>query len=328
METHQVNTVTGQVSTKDLGTTLGHEHILFGYPGWEGDQTMAPFDRNAIVKTSVDTFEQLKTLGLRTYVDATPNDCGRNPEIYREVSEKSGVQIICSTGYYYEAEGSSAYWKLRSVLGDICSEMRDLFVREITDGIRDTGIKAGVIKIGSGHGEISDYEKTVFRAAGQAQEITGVPIITHTQEGTMGPEQVKILVEAGADPKKIQIGHMSDNLDLDYQKAVFDQGVFVSWDRMGLQGLFGCPMDDERYPVMVELINQGYGNRLMISHDSCLNILGRPLDIPDDFLSLVSDWHPAHLFQKIIPNLQKLGVTDEQIQTIIKDNPRRLFEGE
>ena len=84
----------------------------------------------------------------------------------------------------------------------------------------------------------------------------------------------------------------------------------------------------ERYPVIVELIKQGYGDQLMISHDSCINILGRPLDIPHDFLHLIADWHPAHLFQKIIPNLKKMGVTDEQIDTIIKDNPTRLFEGE
>ncbi len=327
MKTQQVNTVTGPISTDEMGITLVHEHIVFGYPGWEGDQSMAPFDRQAIVKTAVDTFEELKKFNLRTYVDATPNDGGRCPEIYQEVAEKTGINIICSTGYYYEGEGMSAYWKLRSVIGDVCQEICELFVKEITVGIRDTGIKAGVIKIGSSNGEITDYEKNVFRAAALAQKETGVPIITHTQEGSMGPEQVSLLVEAGADPQKIQVGHMSDNLNLDYQREVCEQGVYVSWDRMGLQGLFGCPMDVERYPVMAELIKQGYGNRLMISHDSCMHVLGRPLDIPEDFQPLLADWHPSHLFQKIIPNLKKLEVTDEQITTIIEDNPKRLFTG-
>ncbi len=220
-----------------------------------------------------------------------------------------------------------AYWKFRSVLADICQEICELFVREIMVGIRDTGIKAGVIKVGSSSGEITDYEKTVFRAAALAQKETGVPMITHTQEGSMGPEQVRLLVEAGADPQKIQVGHMSDNLNLDYQRDVFDQGVFVSWDRMELQGLFGCPMDDERFPVMAELIKQGYGNRLMISHDSYLYVLGRPLEIPEEFQPLLADWHPTHLFQKIIPNFKKLGITEEQITTIIEDNPRKLFSG-
>ncbi len=327
MKARQINTVTGPVSTNDLGITLVHEHIVFGYPGWECDRSIAPFEPHSIVKTAVNVFEGLKKFGLRTYVDATPNDAGRCPEIYKEVAENTGINIICSTGFYYEGEGMSTYWKLRSIASDICQEICELFVKEITVGIRDTGIKAGVIKVGSSKGEITDYEKIVFQAAGRAQKETGVPVITHTQEGTMGPDQARLLIETGADPQKIQIGHMSDNLSLDYQQEVFEQGVYVSWDRMGFQGLLGCPMDDERYPVMAELIKKGYADRLLLSHDSCIQGLGRPLKIPDDFLPLVSDWNPSHLFQKVIPNLKKLGVTDDQIQTIIEDNPRRLFEG-
>lgn len=83
----------------------------------------------------------------------------------------------------------------------------------------------------------------------------------------MGPDQARLLISEGADPKRIQIGHMSDNINIDYQLSTFEQGVYVSWDRMGLQGLVGCPMDEERYPVMIDLIQKGYANRMMISHD-------------------------------------------------------------
>ena len=74
-----VNTVTGPISPDDLGITLMHEHILYGYPGWEGDQTIAPFDGEAIVANAVMVLDMLKSLGLRTYVDATALDGGRNP---------------------------------------------------------------------------------------------------------------------------------------------------------------------------------------------------------------------------------------------------------
>ncbi|MFC1858493.1 phosphotriesterase [Thermodesulfobacteriota bacterium] len=324
----QVNTVTGSVSPDDLGVTLMHEHILAGYPGWEGDQTIAPFDHQAIVENGVKLLEQLKPFGLKTYVDATPLDLGRCPEMYREISEKTGVNIICSTGYYYEAEGSSAYWKFRSTLGDVSEEIYELYMKEITEGIRDTGIKAGVIKVGSGKGIITDYEKLMFQVAARVQKDTGIPIITHTQQGTMGPNQARLLISEGADAKRIQIGHMSDNIDIDYQLNTFEQGVYVSWDRMGLQGLAGCPMDEERYPVMIDLIKKGYANRLMISHDFVANWLGRPLIFPDEALPLIANWHPSHLFNNIIPTLKNGGVTDEQIKTIIEDNPRRIFAGE
>ncbi|SHK05237.1 phosphotriesterase-related protein [Desulfatibacillum alkenivorans DSM 16219] len=324
-----VNTVLGPISSDDLGVTLMHEHILYGYPGWDGDRTIAPLDRQAIVAAGVETLKQLKDeYGLNSYVDATALDGGRMPDILKEVSEKSGVNIICSTGYYYEGEGSPTYWKFRSSLGDVSGELYDLFMTEVTQGIMDTGIKAGALKVGSSKGEITDYEKIMFQTAARVSKETGVPIITHTQEGTMGPEQAELLIAAGANPKQIQIGHMSDNVDIQYQEETFKHGVYVSWDRMGLQGLVGCPMDAERIPVMIELIKKGYADKMMISHDFIITWLGRPLNLPEEALPLIANWHPSHLFKNIIPAFKEAGVTDDQINSIIKENPRRLFAGE
>lgn len=324
-----VHTVLGPISPDDLGITLMHEHVLFGYPGWEGDRTIAPVNKDQIVAAGVATLTRLKKEhGLQSYVDATPLDNGRRVDILKEISEKSGVNIICATGYYYEGEGSPTYWKVRGTLGDIRREIYDLFMTEVTVGVMGTGIKAGVLKVGSSKEIITEYEKLMFETAARVSKETGVPVITHTQEGTMGPQQAELLIREGVDPKKIQIGHMSDNLDLDYQKATLKHGVYVAWDRMGLQGLVGCPMDAARYPVMIELIKEGYAEQMMISHDFIISWLGRPLNLPAEVQPMVADWHPFHLFEKIIPSLKKGGVTDEQINTIIKDNPRRLFAGQ
>ena len=324
----KVNTVLGPISPEEMGVTLPHEHICYGYPGWDGDQTIAPLDHDTIVANGVATLQQLKALGLNTYIDATPLDGGRQPEILKEVSEKSGVNIICATGYYFEGEGATAYWKFRGSLGDISGELYELFLKEVTVGIRDTGIKAGVLKVASSKGIITDYEKLMFQAAAKVQQETGIPIITHTQEGTMGPDQAKLLIDAGADPKKIQIGHMSDNLDINYQLDTLKNGVYVSWDRMGLQGLVGCPMDEQRYAVMTELIKKGYADKMLISHDFIITWLGRPLNLPEEAFPLIANWHPTHLFKNIIPALKQGGATDEQIKAITVDNPRRLFSGE
>ena len=328
MSSVKVNTVLGPISSDDLGITLVHEHILYGYPGWEGDQTIAPYDRRTIVDNGLQLMDQLKAFGVKSYVDATALDGGRDVEVLKEVSEKSGVNIICSTGYYYEGEGSPTYWKFRASLGDISEELYELFMTEVSQGIRGTGIKAGVVKVGSSKGAITDYEKAMFKTAVRVQKETGVPIITHTQEGTMGPDQAQFLLAEGADPKRVQIGHMSDNLDVDYQVGTLDQGVFVAWDRMGLQGLVGCPMDEDRYPVLIDLIKKGYANQLMISHDWICTWLGRPLNIPEAALPFVANWHPTHLFNNIIPALKAGGVTDEQVRAMTIDNPRRLFTGE
>ncbi len=329
MAAKRVNTVLGPIAPEELGVTLMHEHVLYGYPGWEGDQTVAPFDRTTVINNAVAVLKDLKeNYGLKTYVDATPNDGGRNVDVLKEVSEKSEVNIVCATGYYFEGEGAPTYWKFRASLGDIREELYELFMKEATVGILGTGSKAGVIKVGSSMNQITDYEKLMFTAAARVQKDAGIPIITHTQHGTMGPEQADLLIASGANADHIQIGHMSDNLDMEYQEKTFKRGVYVAWDRMGLQGLVGCPMDESRYPVMIDLIKKGYGNRLMISHDFILNWLGRPLNLPEQAFPLIANWYPSHLFKNIIPALKKGGITDLQIRTIIEDNPRRFFAGE
>jgi len=328
MAAKMVNTAAGPVSADELGLTLMHEHIVFGYPGWNGDVTLGAFDRPAAVKQAVETLSALKqAFGLGTLVDATPNETGRDPLLLKEVSEKSGVNIVFSTGYYSQAEGGAAYFAFRASLGDAVAEIREMFLTELTKGVADTGVKPGVIKLASSQGQITDYEKMFFTAAVAAQKETGAPIITHTEHGTMGPEQAKFLLELGADPKRTMIGHMCDNLDLDYQEAVLRQGVYVSWDRMGLQGLAGCPMEATRYPVLNELIQRGWAKQLMLSHDSINTWLGRPLSIPEAALPMVIDWRPDHIFNKVAPALLAGGATQADLDVILKDNPRRLFAG-
>jgi phosphotriesterase-related protein len=100
-----VNTVTGPMSSDDLGKTLIHEHFFFGYPGYEGDSTLGPNYVEEIIATGIEVAERAKMHGVETIVDATPNDCGRDPELLRGISERAGIKIICSTGYYYEGEG-------------------------------------------------------------------------------------------------------------------------------------------------------------------------------------------------------------------------------
>jgi phosphotriesterase-related protein len=322
-----VNTVGGPVAPEDLGVTLMHEHIAFGYPGWYGDHSIAAFDRKAAVDTAVKALGPLKEFGLKTVVDATPNECGRDPELLREVAEKTGLNIVCATGYYYEGEGAPAYFKFRSTIADAEAEIYEMFMRETTVGIGNTGIKAGVIKLASSHGVITDYEKMFFRAAARVQKETGVPIITHTQQGTMGPEQVEFLLAEGANPRHFVIGHMSDNTDIRIHLAVMASGAYSGFDRMGLQGLAGCPMDAQRYPVILGLIAAGMAKQITIAHDSVLTWMGRPLTVPEEMRPLVQDWHPGHLFMNIIPIMKKSGVTDAQINTILVDNPRRIFGG-
>ena len=321
-----VNTVTGPISPDDLGMTLMHEHFAFGYPGFQGDQTLGGRSREDIVNTGVAVAENAKSRGVRTIVDATPNDCGRDVEVLQDISERSGVQIICSTGYYYEAEGGPAYFKFRQGLGSAEGEIYEMFMAEISDGIEGTGIKPGVIKLASSKDAITDYEAMFFRTGARAQAETGIPIITHTQEGTMAPEQAELLIANGANPERVMIGHMDGNTDIAYHLATLAHGVNIAFDRFGVQGIVGMPMDSMRLACLLGLLGLGHGEKIMLSHDTVNVWLGRPPILPDVVAELLGGWHITHLFDDILPTLKKAGVTDEQLDTTFVENPRRIFD--
>ncbi|MBE0480262.1 MAG: phosphotriesterase, partial [Dehalococcoidia bacterium] len=195
----QVQTVLGPIVPEELGFTLMHEHLICGHPS-----SLEPLRANEledVVELCVDSLEEARSYGLETLVDATPIDLGRDVELLRRVSSKTGVNIIAATGFYMETPDSPYREKLTSPEG-----FYEILMREISIGIEGTGIKAGVIKVGTGNGSISEYESNILKAAARAQKETGVPIITHTESGTMGPEQADLLLSEGAEPSRVAIG--------------------------------------------------------------------------------------------------------------------------
>jgi phosphotriesterase-related protein len=324
-----INSALGPISPDKLGWTLVHEHFQTAYTGWYADATIAPYDREIALQTILKACEAAKAVGIQTIIDATANDMGgRDPLLYRELSKRTGINIIFATGLYTEAEGAPAYWKTRMAFGtDLSKMMSELFIKEITEGVGTTGIKAGVIKVASGP-EMTAYEQAVHKAAVIAQKATGVPIITHTQGPTGGSEQAEFLLSQGADPKKVMIGHVTNSKDINYQRSILQKGVSVGFDRLGLAPLYGVP-DDISVQNIATLCKEGYANKIMLSHDTINFWLGRPLsaDAPQPIVQLLSKWTIDHVSRDIIPALKAQGVTDDQIKTMMVDNPKNLFLG-
>jgi Predicted metal-dependent hydrolase with the TIM-barrel fold len=320
-----INTVLGPISPDKLGQTLMHEHFTFAYPGWFADSTIAPYNHQALLKTNLGVIKTAKAVGIRTIVDATPNDVGgRSPELYKMLARKTGINIICSTGLYTEQEGSPVYWKTRTVWGtDISKMMSEIFIKEIIQGIGKTRIKAGVIKCGTGT-IMSPYEAAVLKAAVIAQKVTGVPIITHTEGPTGGVEQAEFFAKEGADLKKVMIGHVSNSKDIEYHKAILAKGVYIGFDRIGLDIITPA---DIIVKNVAELCKLGYANKIMLSHDTVNVWLGRPIEVPQQYLPAFANWRIDYISKSFIPALKLQGVTDEQIKIMMVDNPRNLFLG-
>jgi phosphotriesterase-related protein len=321
-----INTANGPISSDSLGKTYIHEHLTFGYPGFQGDFTLAPYNREAAVEACVNALKPVaEQYGLKTVVDATSNECGRDVLLMKAVSEQTGINIIAASGYYFEGEGAPAYFKGKMGSNDIVPAIKELMKAEVTVGIEGTGIKAGVFKLASSKGAITAYEEAFFRAAAKISSEEGIPIITHTQEGTMGPEQADLLIANGADPKRINIGHMGGNTDIQYHLNTLGKGVFISFDRFGLQKLVGCPMDSTREIVIAGLCAAGYADRIMLGHDYIQVWKGRRYPLPISVQPLVANWNYGHILKDVVPDLKKMGVSDEQIQMMLVENPKQFF---
>jgi len=314
-----INTVLGTCAPADLGVTLMHEHLMIGWPGWETDAAAPPFNRKDTVKLCVDRMLELKELGLRSFLDPCPLDLGRDVELMAEVAQQARVHIICATGLYKEDQGATPYFKFRAQFADGVSEMAEAFVKELTDGVGTTGIKPGVIKVATQAHRISPYEEMVIRAAARASKATNTPITTHTDEGTMGREQLDLLTAEGIDPRQVIIGHSCGSADLRYHVDLLDRGCYLGFDRFGLEIL---QPDRLRTAALIGLLGIGAHERIVLSHDTVWCWRGRPLPLPE---SIVPNWKPSHVFTNIIPKLREAGVSQAKIDAMLVDNPRRYF---
>jgi len=326
MTQEYVNTVTGPIRVEELGVTLMHEHILIGYPGWEADTLRPGPGRAEIIDTAVDKIRSMQSIGIQSMLDPCPNDLGRDVGLAAEVADKTGFNIICATGLYKENEGGFAHWHFVRSIGRGVEAMAELFIHELTKGIGDTGIKAGIIKVATGEGQITDYEYDVLSAAAMAAVETGAPITTHTDQGTMGEEQQVFLMEKGVPSHRIIIGHSCGSSDHDYHMRLLQKGSYLGFDRFGLDIL--AP-DEQRIDALVALLQKQQERRIVVSHDSVWCTRGQPF--PAEMLAAIDTdklFNPTHFHRNIIPALLARGVSREQIDTMLVDNPRRFFQGE
>jgi phosphotriesterase-related protein len=321
-----VNTVTGPISVDDLGVTLMHEHLLIGYPGWEADTLQPGPSRDEILSICVDKIQAMQAQGVASMLDPCPNDLGRDVLLAAEVASRTGFNIICATGLYKEDEGGSPYWHFTRSLGRGVETMSRLFIHELTAGIGDTGIRAGIIKVATGEGQITPYEYEVLEAAALASLETGAPITTHTDQGTMGEEQQAFLVDKGVAPHKIIIGHSCGSDNHEYHMNILDRGSYLGFDRFGLDILVP---DEQRVQALLTLLHKQREGQIVVSHDSVWCTRGQPF--PADMLEMMDPdilFDPTHFHRNIIPQLLAAGITQRQIDTMLVDNPRRFFSGQ
>jgi len=317
-----VHTVRGPIDTSQLGATLMHEHIfvlnteiLLNYPEVWGDEDQR-------VDDAVRRLDEAAARGVGTIVDLTAIGQGRFIPRIQRIAERTSVNIIVATGLYTFGD-VPFYFRFRGANRPPggTDAMTDMFVRDIVSGIGDTGVRAGVLKCATDAPGLTHGVERVLRAVAQAHRQTGVPISTHTHVATRrGLDQQRIFREEGVDLSRVVIGHSGDSTDLDYLEELIAAGSFLGMDRFGIDTLLSF---EQRVDVVAQLCQRGHADRLVLSHDYSSFIDW----FPEGTISTrFPNWHYLHIHQDVIPALRLRSVTDDQVQAMLIDNPRRIFE--
>lgn len=319
----QVQTVRGPVDAATLGPTLMHEHVFV--LGEEMRQNYGDYpnhwDEDARVADAVAKLTECKGRGIDTIVDPTVIGLGRYIPRIQRINEQVDINIVVATGIYtYNDVPFQFHYTGPGLLFDVAEPMVEMFVKDIRDGIADTGVKAAFLKCAIEEQGLTPGVERVMRAVGQAHVETGAPITVHTNPHTeSGLVAQKVLASEGVDLTKVVIGHSGDSTDLDYLCRIADAGSYLGMDRFGLDVLL--PFEN-RVDTVAELVRRGYAERMVLAHDAACFI--------DWFeegakAAAVPNWNFTHISDDVIPALVERGVTEQQVATMMVDNPRRYF---
>ena len=323
----QVETARGPVDTADLGQTLMHEHVFVltadvqqNYPAEWGSED----DR---VADAVSRLRSLHGLGIRTIVDPTVVGLGRYVPRIERIAAQIDINIVVATGIYtygdvpffFQHRGPA----LDAVVGQpVPDPMVDMFVEDITQGIAGAGVKAGLLKCAIDHQGMTPGVERVMRAVAETHARTGTPVTVHTHPASEQGLQVQRVLcdEGGVDPARVVLGHSGDTTDVDHLSQLAEAGFVLGMDRFGinLETTF-----EARADTVVEMCRRGFAGSMVLSQDASCYIDW----IDPNVMPFLPQWHYEHISTEVVPYLLDHGVSQQQIDQMLVDNPRRYFEG-
>ena len=318
-----VETVRGPVDLGNLGQTLMHEHVFVLSTEYIQNYGSDWWDEEAMVARAIDRLNAVYAKGIRTIVDPTVWGLGRYIPRIQRIAAETPVNIVVATGLYAYEELPISMNRGPGLAIDIPEPMVTDFSRDITEGIAGTGVKAAFLKCCMETPEPSPGVERIARAIARTHVETGAPITVHTS----GPHQtgriaVRIFREEGVDLSKVVIGHAGDSNDLDYLTELADAGVVLGMDRFGLD-LYNPTA--ERVKTIAALAARGYASSMVLAHDAnCfIDYFGAAHD--QVRAAVLPSWHYEHISDDVLPALLASGVTQEQIDTMMVENPVGYF---
>ena len=319
MSMSTVETVRGPIGPDDLATVLMHEHVFVlddeihrNYPEL--------WDEELLIADAVVRLNALADLGVSTIVDPTVVGLGRDVARVARINDHVDLNIVVATGLYTRNDVPLLFRHHGpgTPLGGP-EPLVGLFVKDITEGIADTGVRAGILKCAIEETLTPGVER-VMRAVARAHLLTGAPILVHTSAAhRTGLVAQDVFRGEGVEPDALLLDHSGDTDDPDYLRKLIDGGSYVGMGRPGLDLHLSGP---QRVAHIVRLVEEGLAERLMLSHDASCHVDWFPPGMLD---RAVPDWEPSYIHTRVLPALRAAGVDEQQITTMLVDNPRRFL---
>jgi phosphotriesterase-related protein len=301
------NTVTGSISIDSLGLTLIHEHMLVDFIGADSISTNR-YNRDSVIQKVLPYLLEVRKHGVKTILDCTPSFLGKDPELLKLLSEKSGIQLLTNSGYYGATDGK---YLPNHAFTESAEELAARWIDEFENGVEATGIKPGFIKISVNAEEpLRDVDAKLVRAAGITVQKTGLRIASHTGAWFAARQEVSILQEMGIPPSAFVWVHAQNETDLANFKKAADLGVWISWDGIGWEV-------DSYVDRLLFAKDNGFLDQVLISHDAGWY---QPGEVNG------GKFQPfTAIFTDLIPKLNAKGFSEKDWEMLLHDNPKRAF---
>jgi predicted metal-dependent phosphotriesterase family hydrolase len=306
---NKIITVNGVISPGQMGFTLPHEHVLVDFIG--ADSAEPPrYTRDAALKVILPQIRKLQSFGVKTFVECTPRFLGRDPLLLKQLADSTGIRFITNTGYYGAQKNK---FIPDSIQGMTPEKIASFWISEFKNGIGDTGVKPGFIKIAVERSDLSEFHVRLARAAAITHKATGMTIMSHTGPAPGAFQQLEILKKEGVSPEAFIWTHAHNEKDSMKHVQAAKMGAWVALDAYwGSKGQL-----PQFVHLVVNMKNNQCLHRLLLSQDAGWY----DPDKPDGY-----NYHPHTLiFEQLIPALREAGITEKELHQIFVENPAKAF---
>jgi predicted metal-dependent phosphotriesterase family hydrolase len=312
----KIMTVTGPVEAHEMGICLEHEHVVVDFET-NKNHSEPRYPERLAFDTLLPYFQKLEKYNVRTFIDGTPNYIGRDVLLLKKLSKETGIQILTNTGYY--AAAGKKYIPAHAY-HETSQQLSEKWTEEWVNGIADTGIRPGFIKLGVGSGPLDSLERKIVAAGALTHLATGLKIGIHTGGGQAAFDEIEILNNHGVDAAALIVIH-AQNASIEDQQLIVQKGAWVSLD-----GIKSSAKSINRYTeYLLQLKQNGYLDQTLISQDAYWSV---EQDEPGNIFFEHHGSDYAAIFEQLIPALKELGFTDAEIDRLLIENPAKAYRVE